>query len=382
MAAWLPLLTAAVLLLAVPVAGALLSGHALSERLALPLRQPPWDPPPIDPLLAWGIALAAAAAALAILWLAWPRRPRPPAPAAAVPAALPRYAWFAALAALAAVIALDGGALNAAVGLIVLSATLLANADTERRTGHSLLRQRPGYFLALFPASLAAGWLGLYWINLFTGLWHYPQASETLPFVLGKSLDYATLLPALLSLRHWLASFPPLLHWTANGRAWAPAAGAAAPAEGWLALALGVTALFAAALWPEWLYPLAALAPLVAASGLQQLRRQPTPLAPLARGDWSRLLLAAAAALLLLLLGQALNALLWPAWLYQLPMLQPRPAAGLPLSTWLALLPIAAFALWIADQLAKPFRQRPQRPPFRARFPLGIPVVRDGRGDS
>jgi len=101
--------------------------------------------------------------------------------------------------------------------VLALTLMLFANADTQRRTGNSLIRQRPGYLFSLLPASLAFGW-SFYWLNLYLQLWTFPPAAESVPFVLGKSLYYRMLLPALLSLRQWLASFPRPLDLTTSAR--------------------------------------------------------------------------------------------------------------------------------------------------------------------
>mgnify|MGYP003561687344 CR=1 FL=1 len=118
---------------------------------------------------------------------------------------------------IAAIMAIDGGAINVAIGLILAALTLFADADTQRRTGNSLIQQQPGYFSSLFAASFVIGWC-CYWLNLYLQLWTYPAATETVPFVLGKSLYYALLLPAVLSLRQWLASWPLLLDLTSRAR--------------------------------------------------------------------------------------------------------------------------------------------------------------------
>lgn len=364
-------------MLLLPWLGAVLAGTPLAELLALPLRARAWDPLPPDPVITLAANLLAVGLVVTLAALVWPRRPAPEpqsssASAAAGPRRWPRGSWLGTFALIAAVIAWDGAATQVTIALMTLALILFAAADTERRTGSSLIRQRRGYFLSLFAASLILGWC-YYWLNLYLGIWVYPAATETVPFVLGKSLAYAVLLPALLVLRQWLASYPRLLALTTRGR---PLPGAATPQEGWLLLGLGTVALLGAALWPDWLYPLTLLAPLLLAVGLGQLRGRATVLAGLGRGDWSRILLPAAAALLLGLLAQAANQLLGPAWSIRLPQLGGPALLGLPLPAWLGVAALGLLGVWVADQLTEPWRRRPQQPPHRPRFPVRV-VVED-----
>jgi hypothetical protein len=371
----------ATLVVLLPLLGAALSGNAIGDLIRLPLTQRAWDP--VSPSASFTLAAQALSAIVvaALVWLAWPRDTTRPAstglPTKPSPAwgPWPRYAWLAALLSIAALIAADGAAYNAAVGLVTLAITLVLNADTERRTGASLISQRRGYFLLLFPVSLVGGWLFLYWINLFLGLWVYPHATEAVPFALGKSLDYATLLPALMSLRQWLASLPWPLRATNRGAMLATAAAPPSRQEGALLIGLAAIGLLAASVWPDTLYPLMLLAPAVGALGLQLLRGQSTAFAGAARGDWSRPLLAALAALLLMIFGQTLNLLFGGAWSYRLPSLGGISPLQLPIPAWLVVLPLSVLGLWLADQVTEPFKRRPQQPPFRPRSPVQVPLV-------
>jgi len=375
--AFLPLIIVIALSLLLPFLGAALGGAPFNELLRLPLTHRPWDPLPPDPTITLAANLLAACLIIALVVLVWPRQrgnpqwTAPEGPPADRHRGL-RNAWPGIFALIVAVIAQDGGAVQTTIALVTLALTLFAAADTERRTGNSLIRQRRGYFFTLFPASVVAGWT-FYWLNLYLGLWVYPAATETVPFVLGKSLDYAVLLPAVLVIRQWLASFPNLLALTSRAL---PLPGTATPQEGWILLGLGSIALLGAGLWPDWLYPLTLLSPLLLAFAIAELRGRPTLFAGLGRGDWSRLLLPAAATLLVGLVGQAGNRLLGPAWVIDLPQLGGPALLGLPLPAWLLVATLGLLGVWIADQLADPWQRRPQQPPHRPRFPVRV-VVED-----
>jgi hypothetical protein len=366
----MPLLLLITLTILLPLTGALLGGQPVAELLRLPLTERLWDPLPPSTTATLILGALAMILYVAIALLSRPRTRPGPSHETRTGAPVPRYAWFAVFALVVAVMAVDGGAVNLAGGAITLAVALLANADTQRRTGNSLLRQRPGYVASLALASLVVGW-AFYWLNLYLQLWRYPDAVEAAPFVLGKSLDYAVLLPALMSLRQWLASFPRLLGWTTRAR---PLPLTAEPREGWLPIGIAALALLAAPLWPDSVYPLTLAAPLLLASGLQVVRGRPTLLAGLAAGDWSRILLPGAAALLLGLLAQACNRLLGPAWVFELPLVGGPHLLGLPLPAW-ALIPLLGLlGVWVADQLTDPWKQRPQQATYRPRFPIKVTV--------
>ncbi|WP_462331346.1 hypothetical protein [Thiohalocapsa halophila] len=367
----LPVLAVAAAVLVLPLLGALLGGVPLTELLRLPLSARAWDPLVASPLWTWLTSLLALALVAAAGYFAWPRRPPARRLTGSPPGRIPRFAWLGVFALLLAIVAADGAAASTAVALVMLAITVFANADTQRRTDSCLLSQRPGYFRSLFAASLVAGWL-FHWLNLFLQLWVYPSATETVPFVLGTSLAYAVLLPALLSLRQWLASFPRILG--AVSRAQPLDGGAASPQEGWILLLLALLGLAGAALWPDWIYPLTLTAPLLLAAAVQQLRGRPTPFAGIASGDWSRILLPALAALLLGLLAQALNALLGPAWDITLPLIGGPELLDLPLSAWVWVALLGPFGIWLADQLTDPWKQRPQQPPPGSGFPVRIEI--------
>lgn len=360
-------------MLVLPTAGALLARIPLGELLTLPLAVRAWDPLPFDPP-SFGLACVVAAVVVLLpLWLARPAAGRSSGPTdlglAQRPTSGPLSAarllvWGGLLFGAAVALAL-AGLPGASQPALVLGVTLALAGQTERRTGTSLLTKRSGYVLALFPVSALLGWL-FHWLNLFLQLWIYPDADaeSAIPFVLVRTLDYATLLPALLIGRQWLASWRPLLDWSSRAqrpaqihdqRPLAPArAGLAAP---WLALSgLGLTA---AAVWPDWIWPLTWLSPLLLAMGLQAATGRPGPFAGIPRGDWSRILSPALAALLLGLLIQGWNQVVGPTWVFQLPLIQGLPLFGLPVPAYPGLLPLGLLGLWVADQLARPWRRRP-----------------------
>lgn len=387
-AALAPLLVLGLAMLLLPAIGALIAGIPLGELLALPLSTRAWDPLPLAPT-AVGLACAVAAASVLLpLWLARPSAGQPPRSSDPGRSqtldlrplvAMRLVVWGALLLGAALALAL-AGLPGVSQPTLILGLTLGLAGDTKRRTGTSLLTKRPGYLLLLYPVSALIGWL-FHWLNLFVQLWIYPNADadSAIPFVLVRTLDYATLLPALMILRQWLGSWRGLLEWSSRAREWGkandlPSSIAAPDRRSGLWLGLSALGLAGAGVWPDWVWPLTWMAPLLLAIGLQGARSHPGPFAAVRRGDWSRVLSVAAAALLLGILIQGWNHLAGPVWVFQLPLIHELPLFGLPLPGYVGLLPLGLLGLWIADQLTHPWRRRPLGRP--GPFPVRLSVRR------
>lgn len=175
-----------------------------------------------------------------------------------------------------------------------LSYTFVVNALTRQRAGRCLLTDAPWRLLMLFPASAAFWWVFEY-LNQFIGNWHYHQVSAAVPnaAVILSSLPFSTVLPAVVSTRDLLATFPALSRGLDRG--WQ----LPRPRRGWamLGLTTAVAALGLMAVYPDWLYAVVWLGPLIVITALQVLAGERSLLTPLAEGDWAALWLAALAGL-------------------------------------------------------------------------------------
>lgn len=203
---------------------------------------------------------------------------------------------------------------------IWLGYILVVNGLTYARTGHCLLRDRPGYFLALFPFS-AAFWWSFEYLNRFVQNWYYVGSAGFTPweYFWYATLPFATVLPAVLSTRELLASLP----WLSPGlqSAWRinlPHPKLVATAV--LVLAGGT--LVAIGVWPEVLFPALWLAPLLLITALQVIANEPTIFEPVSRGDWSRLWQAAVAALVCGFFWELWNYKSLVHWQYSVPFVQ------------------------------------------------------------
>lgn len=199
---------------------------------------------------------------------------------------------------------------------IWLGYIVFVNGLCYRRAGRCLLTHRPGLLFLLFPASSLFWWFFEY-LNRFVQNWLYQGTGEldAAGYLLAASLPFATVLPAVLSTRDYLASFPPLYAGLEQG--WRPPRLGARWAVG--AVVVAVVGLVALPLLPALLYPLVWVAPLILVLALQVLLGEETMLAPLAEGDWRPFWLAALAALVCGFFWELWNWHSVARWEYRVP---------------------------------------------------------------
>ena len=244
-------------------------------------------PPPRGRWPGWGTAVLAAGA---IFWvLAWSR-----------------FAWFAPL----------QPHTFAPLWLCYIGTM---NALTCRRTGRSMLTHQPARMAGLFAASAVFWWFFEY-LNRFVENWYY-QGVEYGPamYAVLATVSFATVLPAVLSTRDWLLSFDLFR------RGWAAWPAVPAPCPRALAvffLILSGAGMVAIGLWPDILFALVWVAPLIVAVSLQTLFGQAHVLGALARGRWAETVASAVAALICGLFWEMWNAGSLVGWIYSVPYVQ------------------------------------------------------------
>jgi hypothetical protein len=190
------------------------------------------------------------------------------------------------------------------------------NAILVRRTGRSPLTHRPRYFALLFPIS-AAFWWFFEFLNRFVQNWYYSGVlvSDWEYFWYG-TLSFSTVLPAVLStaelIRHtgWLQigfaryiAVPlPRSYWFA-----------------WLLLVPAAVGLTGIGIWPNTLFSLLWISPLLIFIAVQLLLGENTLLDELARGDWRAVIASAAAALVCGFFWEMWNYYSLAKWHYNVP---------------------------------------------------------------
>ena len=237
-----------------------------------------------------------------------------------------------------------------------LGYVLLVNAWTFRRTGHCFMRDRPSLFLLLFPAS-AAFWWSCEYLNRFVQNWYYvgPHTFTPWEYFLHATVPFSTVLPAVLSTMELLASMPrvtagmdrlpslrwPKAHWT-----------------GWGLMTLACVGLTGIGVWPQALFPLVWVSPLLLITALQMLRGKDTIFSGLSQGDWTTVWLAAVAALVCGFWWEMWNSKSLAHWEYAIPSVHRFQLFEMPLLGYAGYLPFGLECLAVTQWLfPSPYRE-------------------------
>jgi hypothetical protein len=224
---------------------------------------------------------------------------------------------------------------------------IVVQAWVWTRQGVSLMIERPAAFAALFPASAALWWFFEY-LNRFVQNWSYAGTGELTAgaYVLQATIPFSTVLPAVISTRDLLSTFPRLACGLDHGpvlvvtqpRRWAV-----------IVLALAAAGLMGLGVWPNLLFPLVWLAPVLVVVCLQILQGRPTIIAPLSRGDWRLMWTAALAALVCGLFWELWNWQSLAHWTYTIPYVDRFHLFAMPLLGYAGYLPFGLECLVIAN---------------------------------
>ncbi len=217
-----------------------------------------------------------------------------------------------------------------------LTFIVVINGLCYRHRGHCMLLSRPVFFLLLFPASAAFWWFFEY-LNRFVQNWYYigPEFGAW-EYFWYATLPFSTVLPAVLGLRDLLIStrrlrqrfdhFKPL-------RFRFPKILAA------LILMLSAGGLAGIGVWPNILYPLLWVSPLLIILSLQALMGEHHLLTDLAVGNWTPLVAAAMAALICGVFWEMWNVFSLAKWKYSIPFVHRYQIFEMPLLGYAGYLP-------------------------------------------
>lgn len=193
---------------------------------------------------------------------------------------------------------------------------LVINGLCFRRTGRCMMIDRTGYFIRLFPASAAFWWFFEY-LNRFVRNWYYTgEQYGSWEYFWLATLSFSTVLPAVLATRDWISESPLIrkaFEKTKPIRVPYPRISAAA------GIFLSGTGLMAIGIWPDFLFPLLWVSPLIIILSLQVVMGETTALSGISRGNWR---IAAASALAALFCGwfwEMWNIFSMAKWEYAIP---------------------------------------------------------------
>ncbi|MDQ6733129.1 MAG: hypothetical protein M3Z35_03275 [Nitrospirota bacterium] len=270
---------------------------------------------PLFPLWGWlGVLLMALA-----WWLAWTRFP-----------------WFAALQPFTF--------MPLWLGYIVV-----INALTYRITRACLLINRPRYLVVLFLLSAAFWWCFEY-LNRFVQNWYYVGIEDFSPaaYVFYATLSFSTVLPAVVSTAEWLMTSKRL------GSAFRhlKAIHASHPALiGGIVFVLAGAGLMSIGIWPDYLFPLLWVSPLLIITSLQTMLRRDTIFTSIRHGDWRPICLPALAGLQCGFFWELWNWHSLAHWEYAIPYVHRFLIFEMPLLGYAGYLPFGLECLVVANLL-------------------------------
>ena len=194
---------------------------------------------------------------------------------------------------------------------------VVVNALCYCRSGHCMLVDRPRHLAGLFIASAGFWWFFEY-LNRFVQNWYYEGIGTLSPlqYFFFATLPFATVLPAVMGTCDVLATYPKL---TIGLASFPPIAVKHPRLAAGTTLVLAGAGLACVGVWPDYLFPLLWLAPLLIITGLQTLSGQVTIFADAGRGDWRRLFQLAMAALICGVFWEMWNYYSQAKWIYTVP---------------------------------------------------------------
>jgi hypothetical protein len=228
---------------------------------------------------------------------------------------------------------------------------VVVNALTFKRGGYCLLRDRVTYLLALFVAS-ALFWWYFEFLNRFVQNWHYTgigtfTAGE---YVFFGTLSFSTVLPAVVSTRDLLATFPRLTSGMETYIKWRPENPCRLAS---IALIVSAIALANIGRWPDYLFPMLWMAPLLVLVAVQSLRGESHVLRGVALGNWRSIWTAALAALVCGIFWELWNWNSLAKWHYAVPFVHRFQLFEMPLLGYAGYLPFGVECIAIAELLKR-----------------------------
>lgn len=237
---------------------------------------------------------------------------------------------------------------------------LFVNHLIRLLTGNSPLGLQRNYFLWVGAAGAILVWLLVY-LNWFVASWPVQTENPVMQFLLYSPL-FATLVPAVLVTRALLGTSGNLLKWLSRGPSLS-----APGAETTVAILLPLAGLGLAGgvAWPDSLFWLLWIAPLLLLVAMQLLWGEGTIFSGLKSGDWGRVICAALAGVIVgnfVLLAYQYNGGITASIL-------PGPLFG-----QLGFAAFGLLCLQLGDVIAEGWRGKQRAAPVRKKFPIPIVV--------
>ena len=351
----------AVMLLGLPLVGVLVAGLPVTRYLEFPpqtryVQQAPFSWPAFIVIVCLILASVLPPAIKGIQ--SYRKTPHPAAPPTAYPfpwwgwigtftgvtawiLAWTRFAWFA-----------DYQAHT--FSPLWFSYILVVNALCWRRTGKSLMTDRPGFFMLLFPASAAFWWFFEY-LNRFVQNWYYVGAQfSAWTYFWYATLPFSTVLPAVLSTRQYLLG----ANWISRGYSQIRPLKWSRPVPIALVfLLLAAAGLAGIGIQPNYLFPFLWVSPLLIIICLQTLMKEGHIISQMAAGNWRGAVAAALAAVICGGFWEMWNYFSLAKWEYSIPLVHRYQIFEMPLLGYAGYLPFGLECAAIGDLLGVLFRK-------------------------
>jgi len=229
---------------------------------------------------------------------------------------------------------------------------VVINSLCVRQTGHSLMTDRPGFFLLLFPLS-AVFWWFFEFLNRFVQNWYYTGADfSPWAYFWYATLPFSTVLPAVLSTKRWLQS----ANWIKLGYSDLRPIKFLHPRNAAVCiLLLSAAGLAGIGVWPNFLFPLLWVSPLLILVCLQTLMKEGHIFSVMAAGDWHGAVAGALAALACGFFWEMWNYFSLAKWAYSVPLAHRFLIFEMPLLGYGGYLPFGLECMAIGAMLEKLF---------------------------
>ena len=274
-------------------------------------------PPPVHPFPWWGYL---SAFMVVVCWiLAWNR-----------------FQWFASLQAYT-------------FFPLWLSYIFTINSLTFRRTGRCLLRNDRRFLFLLFLASMFFWWFFEY-LNRFVQNWYYlgVETFSPIEYIIHASICFSTVLPAVLSTEEFLSSFPRLTEPLKN---FFPLRLINPVRIAWPVLIIAALGLTGIGRWPDYLFSLLWISPLLVITAIRRIRSAQTIFASIEKGDWRTIWLPAMAALMCGFFWEMWNFHSLAHWRYSVPYVERLHLFAMPLLGYAGYLPFGLECMVVANFL-------------------------------
>ena len=359
------------MLLGLPLAGVWLAGRDVAIYLEFPPRAQYIEHAPFSWPVFIGLAIAILAMVLTFLFRIGRARSPKTARRAIPPRPFPWWGWTAlGLGGVFWILAWTRQAWFAPLQLYTftllwLAYTVVVNALTWRRIGRCLLTHETAFFLRLFPLSALFWWFFVY-LNRFVQNWCYILGADFTPlqYFIAATLPFSTVLPAVLSTEEWLVAHPRS---NAGLEHFIPIYFAKPKFVAWITLAISGAGLFFIGWFPNQLFPLLWVAPLLLLVALRTLANRPPLFPEVGHGDWRRIYRFCLAALICGFFWEMWNWNSLAKWIYSVPYVDRFHLFEMPLLGYAGYLPFGLECAVVAEFFLK--RQERARAPCLGEIP-------------